>query len=75
MAERLRLPFSVLSDSQFAFARAMPLPTFEVAGEVFLKRVTLLLSKGRVENVFCSVPAPEKNAEDVLRWLAATFPN
>ena len=32
MAERLRLPFSVLSDANLEFCEAMRLPTFDVSG-------------------------------------------
>ena len=38
MAERLHLPFLVLSDADFVFCQAMRLPTFEVNGMRLLKR-------------------------------------
>jgi peroxiredoxin len=71
MVGRLHLPYPVLSDATLAFARALRLPTFAVGAEVFLKRVTLVLSQGRVEKVFYPVYPPEKSAEEVLRWLTA----
>src|SRR3712207_976922 len=44
-AERLRLPFPLLSDERLHLARAMRLPTFEVGGMVLLKRLTLVLRR------------------------------
>ena len=46
MAERLHLPFLVLSDADFVFCQAMRLPTFEVNGMRLLKRVTMIADKG-----------------------------
>jgi peroxiredoxin len=36
-----------------------------------LKRLTLILRDGRVERVFYPVFPPDRNAQDVLDWLAA----
>jgi len=52
MAERLRLPFEIVSDESFALQRTLSLPTF-VTGEVtYLKRLTLAVRDGRVERVY-----------------------
>jgi peroxiredoxin len=51
MVGRLHLPFTVLSDEQFEFQRALNLPTFEVAGMTLLKRLTLIVTDGVVEVV------------------------
>lgn len=69
-AERLHLPFPLLSDAQLTFARALNLPTFQVAGMTLLKRITLILNEGVIEKVFYPVFPPDKNAEEVLGWLA-----
>jgi peroxiredoxin len=71
MAQRLHLPFQILSDEKLEVTTAMGLPTFEVEGVVLLRRVTLVLFHGRVEKVFYPVFPPDKNAEAVLRWLGA----
>ncbi|MFN4087794.1 MAG: peroxiredoxin [Alphaproteobacteria bacterium] len=71
MAERLHLPFAVLSDSELRFARALHLPTFEVAGMTLIRRLTLILRDGAVETVFYPVFPPQRNAEDVIAWLQA----
>jgi peroxiredoxin len=69
MAERLHLPFEVLSDAEFEFCDAMRLPTFEVAGMRLLKRLTLIVRDGRIEHVFYPVFPPDESAIQVLRWL------
>ena len=68
--ERLRLPFPVLSDAGLAFARALALPTFEVAGETLIKRLTLVIRDRRIEHVFYPVFPPDAHAGDVVDWLA-----
>lgn len=71
MAERLHLPFEVLSDSAFRLQRALKLPTFDVAGMTLLKRLTLVLFRGEVEHVFYPVFPPDQSARTVLDWLRA----
>jgi peroxiredoxin len=72
MATRLHLPFEVLSDEKLALTRALKLPTFDVAGMTLIKRLTLILRDGAVEHVFYPVFPPDRNAGDVLAWLAAS---
>ena len=69
--ERLHLPFPLLSDAEGQLTRALDLPTFEVAGQRLLKRLTLVLRAGRVEHVFYPVFPPDGHAGQVLAWLAA----
>lgn len=68
-AQRLHLPFALLSDERLEFANALSLPTFEVAGMQLIKRITLILRDGKIEYVFYPVFPPDRNAEDVLDWL------
>ena len=70
-AERLRLPFPLLSDERLDLARAMRLPTFEAGGMALLKRLTLVLRDGAVERVFYPVFPPDRSAADVIAWLSA----
>lgn len=70
-ADRLCLPFALLSDERLAFAREARLPTMEVEGDVLLKRVTLIVRNGVVEHVFYPVFPPDRNASDVIDWLRA----
>ncbi len=69
-AERLHLPFPLLSDERLDLARVMRLPTFEVGGMVLLKRLTLVLRDGLVEHVFYPVFPPDRSAADVAAWLS-----
>ncbi len=70
-AERLHLPFPILSDVKFRFADSLRLPTFETSGMRLLKRLTLVVSDGVIEHVFYPVFPPDRNASDVAKWLAA----
>ena len=72
VAERLHLPFAILSDADLEMTKALRLPTFEVAGQTLLKRFTLVISDARIEHVFYPVFPPDKHAEEVLGWLSAT---
>jgi peroxiredoxin len=69
VVERLHLPFPLLSDEDLILTRALRLPTFVFEGETLLKRLTLVLSDGRVEKVFYPVFPPDRNAEEVVAWL------
>jgi peroxiredoxin len=51
MADRLHLPFPVLSDVDYQFQRALQLPTFVAAGMTLLKRITLIVNDGVIEAV------------------------
>lgn len=67
---RLHLPFEMLSDEQLLFQQALRLPTFEVAGMILIKRITLIIMNARIEKVFYPIFPSNKNAEDVMAWLS-----
>jgi len=69
-AERLHLPFALLSDEHLKLTQAMNLPTFATNGMTLLKRFTLLIREGSVEHVFYPVFPPDKSASDVIDFLA-----
>ena len=69
MASRLHLPFPVLSDEKLKLARALNLPTMDVAGLTLIKRLALIVDDGRISHVFYPVFPPDRNAADVLAWL------
>ena len=71
LAERLHLPFELLSDEDPILAEALSLPTFEVAGLRLLRRLTLIVADGRIQKVFYPVFPPDNNAEEVVQWLSA----
>jgi len=69
MAERLHLPFTVLSDEQLALTRALDLPTMQVAGMTLIKRLALIIDDAGITHVFYPVFPPDTNGPDVLAWL------
>ena len=68
-ANRLHLPFAILSDDKLAFTRALKLPTFSVDGMTLLKRMALVIDDGVITKAFYPVFPPDKNAEEVIAWL------
>lgn len=69
MAERLHLPFEVLSDAGLALARALRLPTFTVSGIEVIRRLTLITRGGRIEACFYPVFPPDADAGRILEWI------
>jgi peroxiredoxin len=69
MAERLHLPFPVLSDEKLALTRALNLPTMAIAGLTLIKRLALIIDDARITHVLYPVFPPDRNAGDVLEWL------
>jgi peroxiredoxin len=70
-AQRLHLPFPILSDAGLQLARALDLPTFSVAGMILLKRMALVIDDGVIAKAFYPVFPPDRNAEEVAAWLRA----
>jgi peroxiredoxin len=68
-AERVGLPYPILSDPGLELASALRLPTFEVAGMRLYRRLTLIARHGRIVKVFYPVFPPDRNAADVIAWL------
>ena len=69
LVARLALPFPILSDADGRFAAALDLPSFTTGGEIYLKRLTLLIGDGRIDRVFYPVPDPAGHAVEVLLKL------
>jgi len=70
-AQRLNLPFALLSDERMELADALHLPTFAVDELVLYKRLTLIVRAGRIEHVFYPIFPPDRHADEVLDWLHA----
>ena len=76
MADRLHVPFEILSDADFKLCKALRLPTFEVEGMRLVKRLTLIVREGRIEHVLYPVFPPNESADQVLCWLRSNpIPN
>lgn len=69
LVDRLHLPFPILSDEKLELTRALRLPTFDVAGQTLLRRLTLLVRDGLIEHVLYPVFPPDRHADEVLAWL------
>jgi peroxiredoxin len=69
-AERLGLPYPLLSDAGGELARALELPTFDWHGRPLLKRLTLLVRDGVIEDVVYPVFPPDRAAAIALQRLA-----
>ena len=68
-AERLELPFPLLSDAGLELTKALDLPSFEAGGLTLLKRLTLVVRDRQIEHVFYPVFPPDAHAAEVLAWL------
>jgi peroxiredoxin len=66
---RLHLAFPLLADPMRRLGDRLKLPTFEAAGMVLYKRLTLVARKGRIVKVFYPVFPPQENPAQVLDWL------
>jgi peroxiredoxin len=69
VAQRLHLPFALLSDARLEVQRALNLPTFGVDGMTLLKRLTTVLDNGIITKVFYPVFPPDRSAAEVIAWL------
>ncbi len=69
MAERLHLPFPVVSDIHYEFQKALSLPTFQAAGMTLLKRLTLIVKNGVVEAVHYPIFPSDSDPDWVIGRL------
>ena len=73
-AERMGMPFPVIADPQLRLRAALALPTFDLNGDTYLCRLTLVAEHGRVVRAFYPVFPPDRHAGEVLAWLAERGP-
>jgi peroxiredoxin len=69
MADRLHLPFPVLSDEDYRFQQALRLPTFVAAGMTLLKRITLIANDGLIEAVHYPIFPSDSDPAWVIDYL------
>jgi peroxiredoxin len=69
MADRLHLPFSVVSDVNYEFQKALNMPTFIAAGMTLLKRVTLITNNGVIEAVHYPIFPSDSDPAWVIDYL------
>ncbi len=68
-ADRLHLPFSLLSDADRALGNALNLPGMDAKGDHLHKRLTMIAKDGVIAKVFYPVFPPDQDAENVINWL------
>jgi peroxiredoxin len=73
-AARESIPYPLLSDEALALARELGLPTFEAGGLTLYRRLTFVARERRIEHVVYPVFPPDRNAAEMLRWLAGAPP-
>ena len=71
MAERLHLPYPILSDADLALTRALRLPTFQYGEWILLKRLCLVLEGEIIAHVIYPVFPSNSDAPAVTAWLRA----
>ena len=71
-ANRLHLPFPILSDEKLTLAKALKLPTFSAAGMTLLKRMALVIDDGAITKAFYPVFPPDQSAAQVIAWIQAS---
>ena len=67
--DRLHLPFEMLSDAERELTTELDLPLFTIEGDEYLKRLTLIVTDGRIERVFYPIFPPDEHASEVLEWV------
>ena len=69
-AQRLHLPYPLLSDHEMKLANALDLPTFSVEEDrKLIKRLTLIIKDGVIAKCLYPVFPSDSDVHDVLRWL------
>ncbi len=68
-AERLHLPYALLSDEAFELTDALGLPTFDYEGVRLLRRLTLVVRDGTIEDVRYPVFPSDGDAPETLDYL------
>jgi peroxiredoxin len=69
LAQRLGLPFPLLSDPVHRLEALLGLPTFDADSLHLYRRITLIVSDGRIEHAFYPIFPPDTHAAQVLAWL------
>ena len=69
MAERLHLPFPIVSDADFKFQKSLNLPTFVAAGMTLLKRLTIIARDGKIVSVHYPIFPSDSDPQWVIDYL------
>jgi peroxiredoxin len=69
-ATREHIPYPLLADPGLRLAAALRLPTFEVEDLILYRRLTFVAEAGEIVKAFYPVFPPDRDAAEVLSWLA-----
>lgn len=69
VAERLHLPFALLSDEGLKLVEKLSLPTMMVGKNTLTKRTTLICDNNLITKVFYPVYPPDQNANEVINFI------
>lgn len=69
MADRLHLPFAILSDEAMNLTAALSLPSFVANGMTLLKRLTMICRANEIIHINYPVFPPDKDIDHVIAFL------
>ncbi|CAF3069643.1 unnamed protein product [Rotaria socialis] len=72
VADRLHLPFDLLSDSKLELLNHLKLPHFtlpELDNIPLIARLTIIIKYDTIEHVFYPIFPPDKHSQQVIDWL------
>lgn len=69
MADRLHIPYPILSDAALELTRSLRLPTFQFDGATLLRRLSLIVRGRVIERVIYPVFPSNADAPAVVAWL------
>jgi peroxiredoxin len=69
MANRLHLPFDVLSDNGLQLCNALSLPIITVDKMTLLKRLTMICHSSIIRHIHYPIFPPQEDADYVIKWL------
>ncbi len=68
MSQRLGIKYDVLSDNNLSF-NSLSLPTFSLNNKTYFEKITLIVEKNIIREVFYPVVSPKQHVENILKWL------
>lgn len=71
-AQRLHLPFDLLSDCKFELMNNLQLPNFSLAeleNLPLIKRLTIVIRNDQIEKVFYPIFPPDQHSKEIIDWL------
>lgn len=73
-AEATRVRHALLSDPHLLLAQKLGLPTFEAHGTRWYRRLTMVVSRGRIGKVFYPVQSPARHPAQIVAWAKVQGP-